>query len=82
MHETSGMENQRHELRSCVQRVEKTVGALPGVSKASVNSVSEKLFAEYDDSVTPQTIEKAVTDLDYEIAENPWTVRSPFRLAG
>ncbi len=55
---------------ACAQRIEKTVGKLPGIKQASVNLASEKLFVEYDESTLPlATIKEAVTKIGYEIVE-------------
>ena len=46
---------------SCSARVEKVVGKLQGVSKATVNLATEKLHLEYDeDRLQTETVRKAV----------------------
>lgn len=55
----------------CAQRIEKTVLKLSGVTQASVNLASEKLFVEYDAGVvTIDAVKEAVTKLGYEAVEN------------
>lgn len=52
---------------SCVSAVEKTVGAISGVSRASVNFATEKASVEYDPSVTRLSeIKKTIIDAGYE----------------
>lgn len=53
---------------SCAMLIERTLADVPGVTKAEVNSVSEKLSLEFDPSKTPlQTIAENVRDLGYEL---------------
>lgn len=53
---------------SCASLIEHTLSDLPGVTKAEVNSVSEKLALEFDPSETPlETIAKNIRDLGYEL---------------
>jgi Cu+-exporting ATPase len=54
---------------ACAQRIEKTVKKLPGISQASVNLASEKLFVEYDSSLDLSDIKAAVSKIGYEAAE-------------
>ena len=55
---------------ACAQRIEKTVRKLPGLSQASVNLASEKLFVEYDAGSLPlSTIKDAVSKIGYEVVE-------------
>ncbi len=55
----------------CAQRIEKTVLKLSGVTQASVNLASEKLFVEYDAGiVTIDAVKEVVTKLGYEAVEN------------
>ncbi|MCE5342428.1 MAG: copper ion binding protein, partial [Eubacteriales bacterium] len=55
---------------ACAQRIEKTLGKLTGVEKASVNLASEKLFVEYNpDTVALADIKKAVDKIGYEVSE-------------
>jgi Cu+-exporting ATPase len=54
---------------ACAQRIEKAVRKLTGVSEASVNLASEKLFVEFDDkSLQLADIKNTVTKIGYEIA--------------
>ena len=55
---------------ACAQRIEKTVGKLPGVAQANVNLASEKLFVEYNpETVALSDIKKAVDKIGYEVLE-------------
>ena len=55
---------------ACAQRIEKVVGKLSGIEKASVNLASEKLFVEFDPEVLPlDTIKNSVKKIGYEVAE-------------
>lgn len=68
------MENKTLDIRgmtcaACAQRIEKTVKKLPGISQASVNLASEKLFVEYDSSLDLSDIKAAVSKIGYEAAE-------------
>jgi len=68
------MENKTLDIRgmtcaACAQRIEKTVKKLPGISQASVNLASEKLFVEYDSSLDLSDIKAAVSRIGYEAAE-------------
>ncbi len=68
------MENKTLDIRgmtcaACAQRIEKTVKKLPGISQASVNLASEKLFVEYDNSLDLSDIKAAVSKIGYEAAE-------------
>lgn len=55
---------------ACAQRIEKTVRKLSGISQASVNLASEKLFVEYDnDSLKLGAIKEAVAKIGYEVVE-------------
>ncbi|MEY8353597.1 heavy metal translocating P-type ATPase [Lachnospiraceae bacterium 54-53] len=55
---------------ACAQRIEKTVRKLSGISQATVNLASEKLFVEYDSSsLELSAIKAAVAKIGYEVAE-------------
>lgn len=55
---------------ACAQRIEKTVRKLSGISQATVNLASEKLFVEYDSSSLELTaIKAAVAKIGYEVVE-------------
>jgi P-type Cu+ transporter len=55
---------------SCSARVERVVGKLQGVSKASVNLATEKLHLEYDDgALQVETVRKAVEAAGYGLQE-------------
>ena len=55
---------------SCVARIEKVVGRLEGVSKATVNLATEKLHLEFDEGVLASgAVRKAVEDAGYGLQE-------------
>jgi copper-(or silver)-translocating P-type ATPase len=55
---------------ACAQRIEKIVRKLPGITQATVNLASEKLFVEYDESsLQLSTIKEAVAKIGYEVVE-------------
>ena len=58
----------------CANTIENTVRKLPGVTQADLNFASEKLFVEYDPSVTDtDAIKDAVKQAGYEAEEKPET---------
>ena len=59
---------------ACSNRVEKTVGRLDGVIKASVNLTTEKLLVEYDQNITNlPNIKATITKIGYGVAEKKIT---------
>ncbi|GHV11111.1 copper-translocating P-type ATPase [Spirochaetia bacterium] len=56
---------------ACAGRIEKTVKKLEGVTTATVNLASEKLFIEYGDTLTLSSIKEAVTKIGYEVLDRP-----------
>ena len=57
---------------ACAQRIEKTVRKLAGVSEATVNLASEKLFVTYNDqALTQEDIRQAVAKIGYEATQPP-----------
>jgi Cu+-exporting ATPase len=59
---------------SCSARVEKIVGKLQGVAKASVNLATEKLHLEYDETRLPvEVVRKAVEAAGYGLLEQEKT---------
>jgi Cu+-exporting ATPase len=56
---------------ACAQRIERTVKKLPGITTATVNLASEKLFVEYDGTLTVTNIKDAVVKIGYEVLEKP-----------
>ncbi|MDR1238966.1 MAG: heavy metal translocating P-type ATPase [Treponema sp.] len=54
---------------ACAGRIERTVRKLEGVSSATVNLASEKLFVEYDSAASLTSIKDAVVKIGYEVAE-------------
>lgn len=55
---------------ACAQRIEKSLRKLPGISQATVNLASEKLFVEYDSgSISLAAIKEASTKIGYELVE-------------
>lgn len=55
----------------CAGRIEKTVKKLEGVTSATVNLTSEKLFVEYADAKTLTSIREAVTKIGYQVLDKP-----------
>ena len=56
---------------ACAGRIEKTVRKIQGVSAASVNLASEKLFVEYADAQTLTSIKDAVVKIGYQVLDKP-----------
>jgi Cu+-exporting ATPase len=56
---------------ACAGRIERVVRKLEGVSAATVNLASEKLFVEYQDSQTITSIRDAVVKIGYQILDKP-----------
>ncbi len=55
---------------ACAQRIERTVGKLSGVDRATVNLASEKLYVDYDgQSLQLDAIKAAVTKIGYQVVE-------------
>ena len=54
---------------ACAGRIERTVRKLEGVGSAAVNLAGEKLFVEYDNTVTLSSIKDAVIKIGYEVRE-------------
>jgi Cu+-exporting ATPase len=54
---------------ACVQRIEKAVRELPGIRQANVNLASEKLFVEYEETLSLEKIMESVTKIGYGAAE-------------
>jgi Cu+-exporting ATPase len=53
---------------ACVRRIEKALKAVPGVTSATVNLVTERATVVHDPSVAPfASLEKAVRDAGYDI---------------
>ena len=54
---------------NCTRSVERTLSAVPGVTKVTVDLHSANAAVEYDpDLVTPQVLADTVRDLGYEVA--------------
>ncbi|MGX7001264.1 heavy metal translocating P-type ATPase [Caballeronia sp. KNU42] len=51
---------------SCVRRVEKALGKVPGVGQVSVNLATEKATVHADSAVSPEQLVAAVTKAGYE----------------
>jgi Cu+-exporting ATPase len=56
---------------ACAGRIEKTVRKIEGVSTATVNLASEKLFVEYSGTQTLSGIKEAVVKIGYQILDKP-----------
>ncbi|WP_125567437.1 heavy metal translocating P-type ATPase [Companilactobacillus insicii] len=55
---------------SCAQTIEKTVGNLSGVKKASVNYATEELNVDYDDTISISDISTAVDNAGYSVVRD------------
>lgn len=53
---------------SCVRRVEKALGKVPGVLEASVNYATEKAIIQHSGQVDAKTLTQAVEDAGYGVA--------------
>src|SRR5437867_12540616 len=57
---------------SCVRRIEKALGKVPGVSEASVNLATEKAKVVYDPAVAgAEQLKAAVEKAGYSVREMP-----------
>ena len=56
---------------ACAARIERTVKKLPGITTATVNLASEKLFVEFDNTIQLSAIKDAVIRIGYEVLEKP-----------
>jgi Cd2+/Zn2+-exporting ATPase len=63
---------------SCAATVEKRVGQLPGVRRATVNFAVGRLDAEHDPGLALDEIEKAVRDAGYGVESAQEVERPPF----
>jgi Cd2+/Zn2+-exporting ATPase len=63
---------------SCAATIEKRVGRLPGVHRATVNFAAGRLDAEHDASVPVEWLEKAVREAGYGVGEVREVERTPF----
>ena len=55
---------------ACAERIERIVKKLPGITEASVNLASEKLFVAYDAVFLLTSIKEAVTEIGFQVVEN------------
>jgi Cu+-exporting ATPase len=56
---------------SCVRRVERALGKVPGVTEASVNYATERASVVHGPEVTPEAIRAAVEGAGYGVARPP-----------
>ncbi|MDR1470576.1 MAG: copper ion binding protein, partial [Spirochaetaceae bacterium] len=56
---------------ACAGRIEKTVRKIEGVSTATVNLASEKLFVEFTGDHTLTSVKEAVVRIGYEVLDKP-----------
>src|SRR5215208_1405930 len=57
---------------SCVRRIEKALGKVPGVAEASVNLATEKARVRYDPAAAcPEQLRAAVEKAGYGVREMP-----------
>ena len=63
---------------SCATTVEKCVGRLAGVQRATVNFAAGRLDAYHDDSVSVERLEQAVREAGYGVGESQQMEQTPF----
>lgn len=63
---------------SCATTVEKSVGRLAGVQRATVNFAAGRLDAYHDNSVSVERLEQTVRDAGYGIGGSQQTEQTPF----
>ena len=63
---------------SCAATVEKRVGQLPGVHRATVNFAAGRLDAEHDPGLAVEDLETVVRDAGYGVANTEEVERTPF----
>ena len=63
---------------SCAVTVERRVGQIPGVHRATVNFAAGRLDAEHEAAVAVERIEKAVRDAGYGVGKTEGVERTPF----
>jgi Cu+-exporting ATPase len=57
---------------SCVRRIERALGAAPGVKQATVNLATKRATIAYDaQSTTPQALARVIVDAGYEVPQIP-----------
>ena len=82
------MEHQVLDIRGmtcavCAKRIEKMVGRLAGVTEATVNLATEKLFVTYDTgAVTIEDIKATVVKIGFTVAEKPAHVTAAIPVGG
>ena len=59
---------------SCVMRVEKTLKAVPGVQRASVNLATEEASVNADPSVTADSLTESIRKAGYDVATTETTL--------
>ncbi|MDR1399208.1 MAG: heavy metal translocating P-type ATPase [Treponema sp.] len=67
---------------ACAGRIEKTVRKIEGVSTATVNLASEKLFVELTSSQTLISVKEAVIKIGYEVLDKPKGARATIPIGG
>ncbi|MDR2631297.1 MAG: heavy metal translocating P-type ATPase [Spirochaetaceae bacterium] len=67
---------------ACAGRIEKTVRKIEGVTAASVNLASEKLFVEYQNTQTLSGIKEAVVKIGYQVLEKPQGITVTIPIGG
>src|SRR5918997_5905519 len=63
---------------SCAATVDRRVGQLPGVHRATVNFAAGRLDAQHDPGLAVEDLEKAVRDAGYWVAKTEEVERTPF----
>jgi Cu+-exporting ATPase len=59
---------------SCVRRVEKAIGAVPGVESASVNLATERADVRLAGPATPEAVIAAIRGAGYEVAQQGFDI--------
>ncbi len=59
---------------SCVARVEKVLGRVPGVQSATVNLATEKAAVKADTTLSPKSLAEAVHKAGYEVSADRVTL--------
>ena len=62
----------------CAVTVEKSVGRLPGVHRATVNFAAGRLDAEHEPALPPEKIERAVKEAGYGVGKSGGVEPTPF----
>ena len=61
--------------RSCEVRIQRKVGRLPNVQRATASAVQGRVTIESSAPIPPESIERAINAAGYEIGRTPWLER-------